>query len=74
MVFPNGAITRIEVTDIENVTTPDLDGATFKAVIFIADELQPIWPGTPLPVATDFAAVEDITLVNNAARYAIAHP
>jgi len=70
-MFTDGMITKIVGNNIENVTTPDLDGATFDVVVYVYDSNQPIWPGSALPVATDFAQVEDITLATNSERYAM---
>lgn len=71
MILTNGQITKVVISDIANVTTPDLDGATFVAVVYVADSAQPIWPGTPLAQVTDFAGFETYTLATNAERYAM---
>jgi len=71
----NGTIQRIAVQVNSTIEDPgELNGVILDATVYVADSLNPLWPGSALPAITEYETVDSILLATPAANYLVLYP
>ena len=71
----NGTPTRIVVLSVADITGPaELDAAAVEGLVYVADSLNPLWPGSAIASEGDYAFLEEVITNLPANNYDILYP